>query len=213
MFKNRTAAGQMLAEELSAHVRKKDAIVLGIPRGGIVVAGEVARKLSLPLDMVVIKKIGIPGNEELAAGATGHDSYVLNESIVQTFNVSDAYIQAQVRKKQLEVKAYYKQFRANRPPYPVKGKTVLLIDDGIATGATMIMAVRIIRKESPKEVIAALPVAPPDTVKMLEKIADKVVCLRRPHDLKSIGQFYDDFTQVPSQEAKRILASLHPGTE
>ena len=205
MFKNRKEAGQLLAEALSQYHKKKDTLILAIPRGGVVVAYEVARQLDLPLDVVVIKKIGFPAHEELAVGATGLNSYILNENIVQNYNVSQDYIQKQVNIKQREIELRYDLLRGNKRFYTVQNKTIIIIDDGLATGATMTMATQIIKKQSPKEVIVAIPVAPPDTVRKLAKIINRVLCLRQPSDFRAIGQFYRDFAQVDDEEAKRLL--------
>ncbi len=205
MFKNRKEAGQLLAEALLPYHKKKDTLILAIPRGGVVVGYEVARQLDLPLDVVVIKKIGFPAHEELAVGATGLDSYILNENIVTNYNVSQDYIQKQVKIKQREVELRYQLLRGNKAFYTVQNKTIIIIDDGLATGATLTMATQIIKKQSPKEVIVAIPVAPPDTVRKLEKIVGKILCLHQPSDFRAIGRFYKDFAQVEDDEAKRLL--------
>lgn len=203
MFKNRKEAGILLAEKLASYKNKKDTLILAIPRGGVEVAYEAAKRLSLPLDVVVVKKIGFPGNEELAVGAAGLDSYYLNEKIAM--NVPQDYLDEQIRVKQKEVKKRYELLRGKKPLYSVKNKNAIIIDDGIATGATMVMAVQIIRKQSPKQIIVAVPVASPDSVKKLEKAADKVICLSQPMFLMAIGEFYREFSQVEDEEVIRLL--------
>lgn len=205
MFKDRKEAGQLLAEKLLPFRQKKDTILLGIPRGGVVLAYEMKHQLELPLDVVVIKKIGFPGNQEFAIGATGLDSYFINEKTVEDHHISEEYIQEQVKTKQREVKQRYEFLRGDKPPYSLKDKTAIVVDDGLATGATMIMAVQIINKESPQKVVVAVPVAPADTVRKMEKVADKVICLLQPPYFRAIGQFYQDFRQVEDEEAKRLL--------
>lgn len=205
VFKNRKEAGQLLAEALSQYHKKKDILILAIPRGGVVVSYEVARQLDLPLDVVVIKKIGFPAHEELAVGATGLGSYILNEDIIKSYNISQDYIQKQIKIKQREVELRYDFLRGNKSFYTVQNKTIIIIDDGLATGATMTMATQIIKKQSPKEVIVAIPVAPPDTVRKLEEIIDRVLCLHQPSDFRAIGRFYGDFSQVEDEEAKKLL--------
>jgi predicted phosphoribosyltransferase len=208
MFKDRKEAGQLLADKLLQYKKEKDTLVLAIPRGGVPVAHELAQRLDLPLDVVVIKKIGFPGNEEFAVGATGLDTYILNEDVVRIHDVSPQYIQEQVKIKQQEVKQRYELLRGEKPLYTVKNKTIIIVDDGLATGATMAMAVELIKKPSPKEVIIAVPVAPPDAVRRSEKMVDKVVCLLQPEYFRAIGQFYEDFTQVHDEDARRLLRGV-----
>jgi predicted phosphoribosyltransferase len=208
MFKNRKEAGRELAEALLQYHAKPDALILAIPRGGVVVAREVAMQRNLPLDVIVVKKIGFPGHEEFAIGATGLDSYILNEDTVENYNISNEYIQNQIKIKQHEIERRYTLLRGVKPFYTVQNKTIILIDDGLATGATMTMATRIIKKLSPQEVIVAIPVAPPDTVLKLEGLVDTVVCLDQPAHFRAIGQFYEDFAQVSDEEAKRILRQI-----
>lgn len=203
MFKDRTEAGQLLAKKLQQYKNKKDVLVLGIPRGGIVVAYEVAKSLKAPLDIIVIKKMGVPGQEELALGAVGIDSYYLNEEL--SGGISEDYIKEHVKQKQLEVKKRYELFRGKKAMYSVKNKIIIVVDDGIATGATMIMAVQILKKQEPKKLVVAIPVAPPDTVKKLKTIADEVICLHAPVFFIAIGQFYHEFRQVEDEEAKQYL--------
>jgi putative phosphoribosyl transferase len=205
MFANRIEAGRLLAERLTAYRGKENGLILAIPRGGIPLACEISRKLGLPVDVLVIKKIGVPGNEELAAGATGIDEFILNEAVVSEYGVSEAYIQEQVEKKRGEIRERYRLLRGDRPLYSVENRTVILVDDGIATGSTMAMAIRMLQKQAPGEVVLAVPVAPPDTVRRLEKIADHIVCLDQPRHFMAIGQFYEDFTQVRDEEAKEML--------
>lgn len=206
MFKDRADAGQLLAKELLHYKNKKEVLVLGIPRGGIVVAYEVAQALHAPLDIIVIKKLGFPGQEELALGAVGIDTYFLNEEL--SGGISDDYIKDHVKQKQQEVRKRYELFRGKKPMYSVKNKIVILVDDGIATGATMLMAVEILKKQKPNKIIVAIPVAPPDTVKKLKKIADEVICLDTPLLFMAIGQFYQDFQQVEDDEAKQYLGGF-----
>ena len=205
MFKDRKEAGQRLAKKLSSYKNRKDALVLAVPRGGVAVAYEAAKELNLPLDVLVIKKIGFPGNEELAIGATGLDSYYIDKDTVNEYNIPQSYIKDQIKIKQQEVKERYELLRGKKPMYVIKDKTVIIIDDGIATGATMAIAVEIIKKQEPKELVIAVPVAPPGSVRRLESIADKVVSLMQPEYLMAIGQFYEDFLPVEDEEAKKLL--------
>ena len=205
MFKDRKEAGKLLAEKLSQYKNKKDALVLAIPRGGVETAYEIAMQLKLPLDVVVIKKIGFPGNEELAIGAVGVDASYIHKEFAHYPSIPRNYIQSQITKKQQEARKRSAFLRDKKPLYKVKNKIVIIIDDGIATGATMLMAIKILKKQFPQKVIVAIPVAPPDTVRRLEKEADKVICLEKPSFFAAISQFYDNFPQVEDEEVKRLL--------
>ncbi|MEW5897261.1 MAG: phosphoribosyltransferase family protein [Nanoarchaeota archaeon] len=203
MFQDRKEAGKLLAEKLSKYKNKKDVLVLAIPKGGVPVAYEIAKKLKAPFDIVVIKKIGMPGNEELALGAASIDDFYLNEELAE--QVSKQYLEEEVEVKQQEARKKLNLMRGKKKMYSVKDKVIILVDDGVATGATMIMGIKIIKKQSPEKVIVAIPVAPPITVLKLEKEADEVICLLQPEFFMSIGQFYNDFTQVEDEIAKKML--------
>lgn len=205
MFKNRTEAGRLLAEALRQHRLQKETLVLGIPRGGVVVAWEVAQQLGLPVDIIVIKKIGFPGQEEFAMGAVGVDDYILNEDLVKSHDISGQYLRDQIRRKQHEARQRQVLLRDDKPPVGLEDRTILLIDDGLATGSTMAMAVRIVEKQHPRQVIVAIPVAPPDAVSAMEKLADSVVCLEQPADFRAVGQFYGDFREVTDEEVRSLL--------
>jgi putative phosphoribosyl transferase len=205
MFKNRKEAGRLLAKKLTAHKDNREALILAIPRGGVVVAFEVAAQIHVPLDVIVVKKIGTPDNEELAAGAAGMDSYILNEAVVEACRISREYIRETVRAKQMQIRQRYELLRGSRPFYSVTGKTVIVIDDGLATGATMSMALRIVNQGRPKKVICAVPVAPPDAIQRLQTLIDQVVCVLQPWSFQAIGEFYKDFRQVEDDEARRLL--------
>ncbi len=204
MFQDREEAGRLLAEKLSKCKNDKDTIVLGIPRGGIVVAYYVAKELNVKMDVLVVRKIGFPGNEEFAIGAASQDSFFVNEEVSR--ELSEEFLSEQIKAKQDEAMEKTKLLRGTKPIHDLKGKNVIIVDDGIATGATISMAISIIRKSGPKKIIAAIPVAPPESVKELEKIADEVVCLLTPKYFAAVGQFYRDFRQVSDEEAVRFLA-------
>ncbi len=205
MFQDRQEAGQLLAQHLLPYKNKKEVLVLGIPRGGIVVAAEVAKQLKVPLDVLVIKKLGAPQNEELAIGAVSVDSSYLDKDTIKYLNVSREYIDKLIKKKQQEAKQRMAFLRGKKPLYSVKNKIIILVDDGIATGATMIMAILVIKKLSPKKVVIAVPVAPSETLAKLHDVADEVVCLEQPMLFFAIGQFYREFHQVEDVEAKKYL--------
>lgn len=203
VFKDRIEAGQLLAQRLASYKDKKNVLVLGIPRGGVVVAYEIAKELHAPLDVLVIKKVGFPGNEEFAIGAVSAEDHYLNEDVVHM--VPKEYTNEQIRAKQEEVRRRYEALRGKKPLYSVKGKTAILVDDGIATGATMLLAVLTMKKQKPKNVVVAVPVAPPDSVAQLEEVADEVVCVEEPSYLGAVGQFYRDFGEVSEEDVRRLL--------
>ncbi|MBS3060345.1 MAG: phosphoribosyltransferase [DPANN group archaeon] len=205
MFKDRVEAGRILADKLSKYKGNKDVVILGIPRGGIITAKEVANVLEAPLDVVVIKKIGFPGNEEFALGAASKDDYYIDESIHSSYGVPDSYIEKESKIKQLEAKERYETLRGAKKPEPLQGKIVIIIDDGVATGSTMIMAARVIKKQKPQKVIIAVPVGPPETIQRLNQEANEVICLDTPQGFMAIGQFYMNFEQTTDEEAKQLL--------
>ncbi|MBI2147218.1 phosphoribosyltransferase [Candidatus Woesearchaeota archaeon] len=205
MFRNRTHAGQLLAKQLTKYKTKKGVLVLAIPRGGVAVAREIADELHAPLDVVIVRKIGAPGNEELAIGAASHDDVVLNKDVISYLGVSPSLLQQKIQEKQKEVKERYHLFRGKKKPYDVKNKIIVLVDDGVATGATISAAIIVLKNQKPKKIVVAIPVAPPDTVQRLQKEADEVICLETPLAFMAIGQFYGDFTQVEDDEVVRLL--------
>lgn len=184
-----------------------DTIVFAIPRGGVVVAYEVASKLNVPLDLIVPRKIGAPSQPELAIGAVAQDgTTVLNNRLVQQLGISKDYIEKESRKQIREIERRLKKYRGDLKQYPnVKNMNVILIDDGIATGATVKAAILSLRKQEPKSIIIAIPVAPPDTIDSLKEEADKVICLETPETFYAIGQFYQDFDQTTDDEVVNLL--------
>jgi len=204
IFKDRKEAGKLLSEKLINYKSDSGAIVLGIPRGGVEVAYEVAQKLNLPLDILEVKKIGYPGNPEFAIGAAGIDSFHLNEESVKSYNISEDYIKREVERKQAEIKEAYKLLRGEKPLADLKDKTVILIDDGAATGATMVMAAKIAKGQA-KKVVVALPVSAPDAVEKIKRASDEVICLMAPPDLAAVGEFYENFNQVENEQVKEYL--------
>jgi predicted phosphoribosyltransferase len=207
MFKDRVDAGKQLAERLKELLPDvKEVLVLGVPRGGVIVAAEVAREISAPLDVIIARKIGSPANAEYAIGAVGLDGGVIvDRAVVSRYGVSEAYIDAQARREKLEIERRLREYRGDSRPYQLEGKTVVVIDDGVATGLTMRAALRSIRARKPGRVIVALPVAPPDTVRALEEDADLLVVLLTPERFMAVGQWYDEFDQVADADVKRSL--------
>ncbi len=203
MFEDRIDAGERLAKKLREYHNDKNAVILGIPRGGVVVASIVSKNLNLPLDIIVIKKIGLPEQEEFAIGATGPKISHIDEEKVEEYNVSKKFISEELKLKQKEAKKRYDFLFEGRTPKSLKNKKVILIDDGIATGETMKLAVQIVKKNSPRKVIVAIPVASKQALERLD--ADKIVCITKPRDLSAVGEFYTDFLPVEDSEVKIIL--------
>ena len=205
MFLNRVDAGKKLAGKL-LQFRGKDAVVLGIPRGGVVVANEVAKALGAPLDMVVTRKIEAPGEPEYALGAVTQDGEVIiDRQAAESLGATAAYLDDQVRRKRTEVKERLERLRGDAPYPPLEGRVVIIVDDGIATGSSVEAAVMSVKKRHPKEVVVAVPVAPSDAVETLSEDGTKVVALETPGSFLAIGEFYRDFAQVEDLEVKRIL--------
>jgi len=205
LFRNREDAGKKLAAAL-AQYRGTDVVVLGIPRGGVVVANEVAKALGAPLDVVVTRKIGAPGEPEYAIGAVTQDGEVImDRQAAESLGASAAYLDDEVRKKREEVKERLERLRPDVPYPELEGKVVIIVDDGIATGSSVGAAVISVKKRKPKEIVVAVPVAPADTKENLAKEGVKVVCLETPGLFLAIGEFYGNFDQVEDSEVKWIL--------
>ncbi|MGQ9469634.1 MAG: phosphoribosyltransferase [Nitrososphaerales archaeon] len=208
MFRNRTEAGKILAEALSKY-KGKNPIVLAIPRGGVVVAYEVAKALNAPLDLIIPRKIGAPNQPELAIGAVTEDgTTILNKDILQYLRVSDDYIKGEVRRQVEEIKRRMEKYLGDKPRISIEGKAVILVDDGVATGATIRAAIASIRKRNPASIVLAIPVGPPETIEELRREADEVVCLMTPEPFFAIGQFYRSFEQTSDEEVIEILNKL-----
>jgi predicted phosphoribosyltransferase len=161
--------------------------------------------LSIPLDIIIVKKIPFPGNPEYAIGAVGMDEVVIDREVVAANSISDKYIDGEVKELTGAIKERYRNYRGDRPLPGLKGKTVILTDDGLATGHTMLAAVDIVKRQGPKKIVLAVPVAPPETIRKFEGVVDEVVCLDQPSFFFAIGQFYEDFGQVEDEEAIRLL--------
>ena len=197
LIPNRTIAGQDLAEALSAYTNQKNVIVLALPRGGLPVAIEISEKLHAPLDLLLVRKLGTPGYSELAMGAIASGGIkVLNTQIVHSYGVSQSELDAVEQKERLELTRRSELYRGKRPYPDLNHKIVILVDDGLATGATMHAAIDAVKQQSPQKIIVAIPVAPPDSVETLRQMVDEVICPLQPRQLSSIGQWYADFSQV-----------------
>jgi len=206
IFRDRIDAGRQLAKQLGAYANSEDAVVLGIPRGGVPVAFEIADTLHLPLDIFLSRKLGVPGQEELAFGAiAAGDGRFLDEEIIDAAGISRAQIEriTQATKVKLEERAVL--YRGNRPPLHVEGRTVILVDDGIATGASIYAAIRALRQMKPRKLVVAAPVAPVSTTNWLRSVTDECVILSTPRDFYAVGQFYGRFSQVSDEEVVDLL--------
>jgi predicted phosphoribosyltransferase len=205
-FRNRTEAGRRLAEKL-AYADRPDILVLALPRGGVPVGYEVARALGAPLDVFLVRKLGVPGYEELAMGAVATGGVrVLNDEIVQGLGISEHAIDAAVGREMQELARRERLYRGDRPPPDVAGRTVILVDDGLATGATMRAAIRALRPQHPARIVVAVPTASPDTCEALKAEADDVFCVMTPEPFFAVGHWYDDFTQTTDDEVRELLA-------
>lgn len=202
-FRDRADAGRALA----AHLQPVgDVVVLGLPRGGVPVAAEVASALAAPLDVLVVRKLGAPGRPELAVGALAGGVRVLNEDLVARLRVSEEHLARVTAVEQAELERREGTYRAGLPPLDLAGRTVVLVDDGLATGATVVAAVEAVRRHGPRRVVVAVPVGAPEACARVAEVADEVVCPRRPVDFRAVGAHYADFGQTGDDEVRRLLA-------
>src|SRR5881296_4107492 len=207
-FSNRAEAGRQLAEKLVKYAGRADVIVLGLPRGGVPVANEVAKRLRAPLDVFIVRKLGVPGFEELAAGAIASGGVrVLNEDVIRAIPYADEAIEAVTVKETAELERREHIYREGRPPPELRDRIVILVDDGLATGATMRAAVKALRERGAAKIVVAVPVGPPDTCRELEQEADEMICLSTPEFFQAVGQYYEDFSQTSDEDVRELLAS------
>jgi len=206
IFSDRIDAGRRLAKKLDVYAGRNDVLVLGIPRGGVPVAFQVATELGAPLDVFVVRKLGVPSHEELAFGAIATGGVrVLDAQIVDEVGISDLEIERIAAKERQELNRRESVYRGGRPPLNLGGKTVILVDDGIATGASTLAAITALRELKPARIVLAAPVAPASTCRRLRRKVDDLVCLDTPEDFFAIGQFYEDFSQVSDEEVTSLL--------
>src|SRR6476661_208349 len=206
-FPNRAEAGRQLAEKLERYTGRDDVIVLGLPRGGVPVAYEVAKRLRASLDVFIVRKLGVPGFEELAAGAIASGGVrVLNQDVVRAIPYATEAIEAVTAKETVELQRREQTYREGRPAPELRDKIVILVDDGLATGATMRAAVKALRQRAAAKIVVAVPVGPPDTCQEFKDEADEVVCASEPEFFQAVGQYYEDFSQTSDEEVRELLA-------
>ena len=205
-FSNRTEAGQFLAENLSSYANRDDVLVLALPRGGVPVAAEVAKRLNAPLDVFVVRKLGLPGHPELAMGAIASGGVrVFNGEVVNALRIPDEVIDAVSAEELAELERREKVYRAGLPPLDVEGKTIIVVDDGIATGSTMLAAVSALRQLNAARIIIAAPVVAASTFREMQRAADEVTAVIMPERFYAVGQWYEDFSQTSDEEVRDLL--------
>jgi putative phosphoribosyl transferase len=205
-FENRYAAGQWLASKLQHYRNRPDVIVLALPRGGVPVGYEVAKWLNAPLDVFIVRKLGVPGHEELAMGATASGGVrLLNQNVIDMFGIPRDLIEMITAREQRELERQEREYREGRPPLDVEGRTVILVDDGLATGASMHVAVAALKHKKPAHIVVAVPVASQETCSEFDGEVDHVVCALTPEPFWSVGQWYEDFSQVSDDEVRDLL--------
>ncbi|RPJ14645.1 MAG: phosphoribosyltransferase [Actinobacteria bacterium] len=205
IFADRIDAGERLAKGL-AHLAGSECVVLAIPRGGVIVGEVIARELGAPLDVVVPRKIGAPGNPELAIGAVAPGIRVLDPRMVGALGVTDRYLDREIAEQEAEIERRQRAYRGGRPPQPVKGRVAIVVDDGVATGSTAVAALRWARARGAERVVLAVPVAPPQSLERLRAEADEVVVLETPQPFLAVGEWYRDFDQTTDEQVVSALA-------
>lgn len=206
LFKNRADAGQKLAAALEKFNNSPNTIILALPRGGVIVGFEVARELNLPLDIVVPRKIGAPANPEFAIGAiTETGEGVFDEMVVGAYGITESYLQNEIKKEKAEAERRLNLYRGSRPPLDLKNKTVILVDDGLATGLTMRAAVKSIKKSGVEKIIVAIPVTSPEAAELVKKEVDEIIYLEAPAFFGAVGAFYEEFSQTTDKEVIELL--------
>jgi predicted phosphoribosyltransferase len=206
LFRDRLEAGRLLATKLTAYANRPDVIVLALPRGGVPVAYEVARALGAPLDVFVVRKLGVPGYEELAMGAVATGGgRVLNDQLVNRLGIPDHLIDAVADREGQELARRERLYRGGRPPLDVRDRTVILVDDGLATGATMHAAIAALRQLHPARIVVAVPTASPETCEEMRAEVDDVICAITPEPFQAVGRWYQDFAQATDEEVQDLL--------
>jgi predicted phosphoribosyltransferase len=211
-FHDRREAGRLLAEKLSTYANRSDVMVLALPRGGVPVAYEVARTLNVPLDVFPVRKLGVPGHDELAMGAIAPGGVrILNDEVVRALGIPDYSIDAVAAKEQQELTRRERLYRGDRPPPEVRGKTVLLVDDGLATGATMLAAIKALRQQEAGRIVVAVPIASPETCDQMRGHVDDIICAVTPEPFYAVGLWYENFSQTSDEEVRDLLNRASEG--
>ena len=210
-FSNRSEAGKLLVLELGHYADRNDVLILALPRGGVPVGYELSCVLHAPLDILVVRKLGVPGHEETAMGATASGGIrLLNQNLISRLGISPSSIAKIESREKAELERREISYRGMRPPKDVTKKTVLLVDDGIATGSTMMAAIASLRERGVYRIVVTTPVAPPSVIAILGTLADEVVCVLKPEDFRGVGWWYEDFSQTSDEEVRRLLVSEAP---
>jgi putative phosphoribosyl transferase len=206
LFRNRSEAGRLLAHALQRYKNRPDVLVLALPRGGVPVAYEVAKSLNAPLDVFIVRKLGVPGHEELAMGAIASDGvHALNTSVIEQLNIPQSAIDAVAKREGEELQRRERLYRGEKPPLDINNRIVILVDDGLATGSTMKAAIAALRRQNPLRIIVAVPTAPSETCNELQHEADEVICAVTPDPFYAVGQWYEDFQQTTDAEVTDLI--------
>ncbi|MFQ5729607.1 MAG: phosphoribosyltransferase [Waddliaceae bacterium] len=206
IFRDRIEAGEALTKELQRYKNQEEVVIIGLPRGGVPVAYQVAENLNLPLDIVCPRKIGAPMNKEFAIGAiTETGEGIFDIETIARLHITKEYIAEEVENEKKEARYRLEIYREGRPPRNLKGKTIIIIDDGLATGSTMKAAIQSIKAEDAKKIVVAVPVSPPDTVEEIRSMVDEVICLDAPLFFQAVGQFYEDFSPTHDDEVVELM--------
>ena len=207
LLANRREAGRLLAFKLTHYANRSDVVVLALPRGGVPVAFEIARALNLPLDICLVRKLGVPDRPELAMGAIARGGVtIINQELVDCLQISASEIEQVAHREEQELQRRDRAYRGDRPLPKIRDQTIILVDDGIATGSTVQAAITALRQQKPAQIVVAIPVAPPTVCEELQSVVDKVVCLRKPLQFHSLSLWYEDFCQTSDQEVRALLA-------
>ena len=207
IFRDRTEAGQILASKLTKYVNQVDTVILALPRGGVPVAYEIGKELGLPIDVFVVRKLGVPGHEELAMGAIASGGVRhINRDVVDQLRIESETIDVASRREQKEIERRERLYRGQRPPVDVRNKTVILVDDGLATGSTMRAAIAALRQHRPARIVVAVPTAAPQTCSEIADEVDEIICAATPETFYAVGQWYQEFSQTTDDEVRELLA-------